>query len=643
MPHISIARYEIDEGSLGGDAAPAPAPPVVPAPRRKRAIPLAVAAGVAAGLVAAVMFSLRPFIPSPMVMRFALALDRSTVLTSPFLKSLALSPDGTRLVYVANRRLCVRSMSDFESRPIAGSDAAGFIGAPELSPDGSSVVFWSGGIGARENALKKISVGGGTAVTLAKVPNPFGMTWNSSGIIFCARGKEIFRLAEGGGELELLVSLKGDELASGPQMLPDGQTLLFTLTTERGGWDSAHVVVQSLKSGARKTIVPRGTAARYLPTGHLVYAVGGVLFAVAFDLKQLESAGGAVPVVEGVQRTSGNEQLAFDAQYSVSRTGSLIYLPGPANVEQSRRFDLAWTDRTGVVEALKLAPNAYENPRLSNDGKRVAFGVDDGRNADIWVYDVSGSSSPRRLTFGGRNRFPLWSPDGQRVAFQSDRDGDLGIFWQRANVSGTAERLTTADREASHIPDSWSPKGDILLFDVSKSSNVSLWTLSLADRKTAPFGDAQSSDPTGAVFSPDGRWIAYSGGARPSAHYIYVQPYPATGERNQISIEADDGHHPLWSSDGKELFFVGPGRFVGVNITTKPTFVVGTPVAIPRGFTEGNAASFVRSYDVSPDRERFIGVVVASDPARSETSAGPQLDVVLNWSQELKQKVPAGH
>ena len=180
------------------------------------------------------------------------------------------------------------------------------------------------------------------------------------------------------------------------------------------------------------------------------------------------------------------------------------------------------------------------------------------------------------------------------------------------------------------------------MFDVSKNGKTSLWTLSLADKdkKTAAFGNVQSSDHTGAVFSPDGGWIAYSGGGRPGAHYIYVEPFPATSEVNQISAEADDGHHPQWSQDGKELFFIGPGRFVRVSITTKPKFAVGSPVLIPRGFTEGNAASGVRSYDVSPDAQRFIGVVVASDPGGAATVGGPQLHVIANWFEELKQKVP---
>jgi serine/threonine-protein kinase len=642
LAQIAVARYELDEGSVDDTAPPRSAPHVAQGPWWKRTIPLAAAAVLGAGVVAAAMFGLRTSTSSPVVTRFALTLERGTVFTTSFLRSIALSPDGTRIAFVANRRLYLRSMSEFEARPIAGTDWAGFMGDPEFSPDGSSIVFWAGTVqGDRDNALRKIAVGGGTAQTLAKAQFPYGITWSSAGIIFGTRDRGIMRLSPDGGEPQRLVAVKEGEIASVPQMLPDGQTLLYTLTSNTNGWDDARVVVQSLKSGVPKTVVARGTSARYLSSGHLVYAVGGILFAVPFDLQRLETVGGPVQVVEGVLRTSGNPVIAFDAQFGVSLNGSRAYLPGPANfVGSLQQLDLAWTDRTGKVEPLKLPPRSYVNPRLSPDGKRLAFGVDDGTRADIWVHEVSGASSPRLLTFGGHNRFPVWSADSQHIVFQSDRDGDAGLFWQRADVSGTAERLTKADPGTSHVPDSWSPKADILLFDVVKNSNYALRTLSLEGRKSAAFGQIDASDPTGAVFSPDGRWVAYSGGMRPAAHYIYVQPFPATGERNQISAETDDGHHPMWSQDGKALFFIGPGRFVTVGVSTQPKFSIGSAVTIPRGFTEGNGASNVRSYDVSPDGQRFIGVVVAASPGQAAAVAGPQLLVVSNWFEELKQRVP---
>lgn len=289
----------------------------------------------------------------------------------------------------------------------------------------------------------------------------------------------------------------------GPELLPDGQTLLFTLATGNTAenWDRAQVIAQSLKTGDRRVIVDGGSDARYLPTGHLVYAQGGLLFAMPFDPERLSTSGGRIPVVEGVRRSAGGQTGA--AQFSVSNTGSLMYIPGPV-AGSSAGGDLALIDRKGVVEKLELPSGAYDVVRVSPDGKRVALAIDDSRGANIWIYELSGASSIRQLTFGGQNRFPVWTADGQRVAFQSDREGDRGIFWQRADGSEKAERLTKPDPGVSHIPESWSRTGDRFLFGASTGSSVSLWTFSVPDRKAEPFGEVRSAFPLNAAFSPDG-------------------------------------------------------------------------------------------------------------------------------------------
>jgi Tol biopolymer transport system component len=211
-----------------------------------------------------------------------------------------------------------------------------------------------------------------------------------------------------------------------------------------------------------------------------------VLFAVPFDVKRLEVTGGPVPIVEGVSRSAAAG--TGGAQFSASNTGSLVYIPGPVSTSASQ-WNLAMADRKGGVEPLKVPPGMYQFPRISPDGKQVAYETADGKEAVVWIYVLSGTSSPRRLTFGGNNRFPIWSPDGQRVAFQSDREGDLGIFWQRADGNGAAERLTKPDKGTSHVPESWSPKGDPILVGVKTGPESSLWTLS----ETANVGEIASS------------------------------------------------------------------------------------------------------------------------------------------------------
>lgn len=428
--------------------------------------------------------------------------------------------------------------------------------------------------------------------------------------------------------------MKADEIAHGPQILPGGGAVLFTLAKNAGTdrWDKAQVVVQSLKSGERKILVEGGSDARYLATGHLVYARGGVLFAVPFNLRRLEVLGGPVPIVEGIRRATATGT----AQVSVSDTGTAVYIPG-AVTGLSAGLALALIDRNGAVEPLKLPPASYDAARVSPDGTQVAFGTDDGREAVVWVYDMSGATSMRRLSFGGKNRFPIWSADSQRVAFQSDREGDLGIFWQRADGNTTAKRLTKPEPGTSHIPESWSPKGDVLLFRVTKERSNSLWTFSLADKKAALLGGVQSSLPTDGVFSPDGRWVAYAS-SETALSVVYVQPFPATGAKYQISREGG-GRHPVWSRDGKELRYVVPGasRSAVVTVSTQPAFTFTNPAPAPRAFQDG-VGDTVRTFDVTPDG-RILGVIAAGQTAGA--AATSQIQVVLNWTEELKSRVPA--
>ena len=302
-------------------------------------------------------------------------------------------------------------------------------------------------------------------------------------------------------------------------------------------------------------------------------------------------------------------------------------------------------DRQGGTELLKIPPGPYQLPRMSPDGTRIAFGRDNGKEASLWIYELAGTSAMRRLTFEGQghNRFPVWSADGQRVAFQSDREKDLGIFWQRADGTGTAERLTTPDEGTSHIPESWAAggaDGERLLYNAGKDGATALWVLSMKDRKAARFDAVESpaTTLTGAVFSPNGRWVAYASREGRASSAVYVQPFPPTGAKYQISKDADDGHHPVWSPDGAELVFTpGAGtRLNAARVTTQPSFTFGEATPVPRPF-QNFAPSFERPYDISRDGQRFLGL---SDAAQTQAGAPAvaQIQIVLNWFEELKAK-----
>jgi hypothetical protein len=221
------------------------------------------------------------------------------------------------------------------------------------------------------------------------------------------------RVSQNGGAPEVIVRVKEGEQAHGPQLPPGGQHVPFTVATGTAfdRWDDARIIVQSLTSGERKTLIDSGSDARYVATGHLVYAISGSLFARPFDAQRLEVMGDAVPVVNGISRSVG--AVTDAAHFSVSRTGSLVYIPGPVDA-WSGRLDLALIDRKGSVERLNLPPGFYGSPCASPDGTGIAFGTDDGKEAIVWTYKLSGSSAMQRLTFGGNNRFPIWSSDSQR-------------------------------------------------------------------------------------------------------------------------------------------------------------------------------------------------------------------------------------
>jgi serine/threonine-protein kinase len=570
--------------------------------------------------------------PQP-VSRFSIVLPSETPVNLVN-RGIAISHDGTQIVYQGNQKLFLRSISDFDFKPIAGAEDAIATTSPSFSPDGRSIVYWS----VARGSVMTIPVSGGTPTPVASIDplGAFGITWSANGIVFANSRQPIKRVATIGGESSVLVP-KTDKTESldFPKMLPGGRVVLFSLLKDQ----HVQIAVQSLDSGKRTILMEPGLEGsqtnidvHYVPTGHLVYGFGGIVFAVPFDLANLKLTSAPVPIIPGVRQASTNElELGF------SDNGTLIYVPGPqTGVAQ---FDLGLEDRNGVVQPLKLPRRRYQSPRVSPDGKRVAFEIQDGKESDIWLYDFNRPNAPNRLTFGGKNRFPVWSPDGQWIVFQSNRDSDAGIFRQRADGTGVAERLTTPEKGIAHVPESWSPKADVLLFRAVEGANYSLWSFAIGEKKSAPFGDVKSAVPPCAVFSPDGKWVAYAL-LEPgkTAVEVYVQPFPATGARYQLPISRDN-HHPVWSRDGKQIFYIpGPGQIASTDVTTAPNFTFGNQTII-RQALENYAPSVPRQYDVTPDG-KLLGLIPA-EQSQTGAAAPGQINVVLNWFTELQQRVPS--
>ena len=605
-------------------------------PHRSRVIPAVLAALIAAALGAGAAWLLKPTSGGKDVVRFTVALGDGQRLSNVGRRSVAISPDGTRMVYVANQRLYMRSLSEPDAKPIPGTENSGGVTCPVFSPDGQSIAFWVS-IDTASGEIRRIAVSGGAPVTVAPATNPFDVSWDREWIFYGQGAGGIMRVPAAGGKPETVVTLKDGELAHGPQMLPDGDHLLFTLASSASDplmrWDAAQVVVQSIKTGERKTLIEGGSDGRYVPTGHLVYALGGTIFAVPFDAKALRVQGGPAPVVEGVARTNANQ--TGTAHLSFAAAGSLMYVPGPL-APLLDRLDLALVDRAGALTSLKLPVGLYQHARFSPDGKHVAYSLNDRKETQVWVYDLDGAGTPRRLTFGGStNRSPIWTPDSQRIAFQSDREKDLAVFWQRADTPGAAERLTTAEEGTSHTPESFSPSGDVMLYAITRGKNFALWTYSTRDKKTAAFESVQSFSPPGSAFSPDGRWVAYT-----ADDTLLVQPYPPTGAKYQVS-KPNGGHHPMWSSDGKELLFeAGLNQLLAVPIQKQATFAVGNPATLGAGVFGTSSPSQLRDRDLSPDGSRFITPVTASQISASPVGYS-EIRVVLNWFEDLKARASA--
>jgi dipeptidyl aminopeptidase/acylaminoacyl peptidase len=391
----------------------------------------------------------------------------------------------------------------------------------------------------------------------------------------------------------------------------------------------ARIVVQPL-GGGEPTTVAQGVDGRYLTTGHLLYRSGDAMMAARFDLQRLSVTG---PPVAVAQAAVSSGALPFATHLAVSSSGTLVYVAGSGSSDQ----DLALLDRRGrIARRLGLPNGAYATPRVSPDGRHVAYS-ERGSDPNIWIANLDGASSPRRLTFSGRNRFPVWSGDGQHLAFESDREGDQAIYWQRADGSGEAERLTTPHAGAAHAPEAFSPDGEHLLLRVATGESVGLWWWSRQDRSLHRLED-DAARAANATFSPDGRWVAYTVRHERGEAVSVVRPFPPTPARYQLPIPeqgANLGIHPVWSRTAPEVIYsVGPGMLATARVDTRSGVEFGPPSVVQ---VPGTGDVLVRSWDLTPDGQHIVRVIERD----LEGTLAPPIHVVINWFDELQARVPA--
>ena len=392
----------------------------------------------------------------------------------------------------------------------------------------------------------------------------------------------------------------------------------------------------NLETGEQEVLIPGGTSPRYVSTGHLLYATAGSLWAVTFDIDDMEVTGDSVPVLEGVPTKRSGA-----VNFVLANDGSLVYVPGEADESGDQTLALVGR-RDGTVEPLTVPPALYRSPRLSPDGAKLVVETAEDDGGVLWLYDLAGDTQIQQLTFDGDNQLPIWTPDSQRITFSSDREGAMSLYSMPADGSGAAERLTTADEGTSHWSGSWTPDGQTLLFNVERdrATDWDIWTLSANSGETQSLYDAPDTVYLGAELSPNGQWIAYGSGPIVGDTDIYVEPFPKTGSTRRIS--QNGGTRPFWSPDGDRLFYRPPttGREItlrSVEVVTALDFAFRNEQTLPiEGFT---VVAFHRDYDMTPDGERLV-MVFPADQAEPGEAAPPQINMVLNWFEELKEQVP---
>ena len=594
----------------------------------RQPVPLALCGVALLGLGALVTWSVLGVNQSEpnSVVRFSVPVGPEQVFTSTGRHLVALSPDGTELIYQADGQLYRRRFDQLEATAIPGTSEGGGR-SPFVSPDGEWIGFWAGG------QLKKVAMSGGAAVNLCDVENPWGVSWGTGDTVLFGQGAAgIWQVPGTGGTPEVVITVESGEMAHGPQMLPDGDSVLFTLRPAgTSSWDGAQIVAQSLETSERVVLVEGGRDARYVETGHLVYALNGVLFSVVFDPGELEVHGGPVPLVENVDQTD----LTGASHFALAANGTLVYVRGGGGIGGNR--SLVWVDQRGDEELLMAPPAPYDSPRLSPDGRYIALEVE-GENTDVIVYDLQ-RDTPTRLTFAaGRDGFPLWTPDGRRIVFSSDRGsgGVLTLFSKSADGTGQAEQLTASD--VAMMPEAWADDGQTLVAQINRG-DPGLQVIHVGtdggdeELLNTEFVEVYSD------VSPDGNWIAYM--SDESGQFeVYARPFPdVDGGRWQISRAG--GLAPRWAPDGRALYFFSENstEMMVAAVETEPTFSPGNPESLfSLGGYRGPAPGRARPFDISSDGERFL--MIKPTLMANESGDSSHIVVIENWFEELKDRVP---
>jgi Tol biopolymer transport system component len=557
--------------------------------------------------------------PGPSPMRLSVLLpDMSS------LRFAVISPDGSRIALVARdasgrNLLWVRPLASLDFQPLLGTDNPTF---PFWSPDGTGIGFFADG------KLKKIAASGGPPQTLCDAPLARGGSWSRDGTIVFAPVPDgpLYRVPAAGGQAAPLTRLdpsRRETTHRYPSFLPDGRRFLFLVAsfTTTAEQEKMGVYLGSLDHGEEKFLLRANSNMAFAPPGAILFLRERNLYAERFDPDRSEVSGDPIPVAEQIQYFA----QTFMGLFSASQTGTVLY----QNQGGTMLGRLVWFDRAGKNLGPLGAPADQANPRLSPDGRRVAVSITDSRsgNVDVWSYDTSGGIPTRLTTDPAIDGTPVWSPDGSRIAYASMRRGLAEVF-EMSSRGGAEKPLTPSPpTQGVNYPTDWTPDGRQILYrSGSANANLELWLSSVDGSNAAPFIKASYGVSNGR-FSPDGRFVAYA--SNESGRWeIYVVPFPGPG--GDWKVSTDGGSEPVWSRDGRELFFLtADNHLMAVPVRLSPAFDAGPPKALFLVRRREPIATLdMFSYDVAADGQRFL---VNTDAG--EATAAP-LTVVLDWAPE---------
>ncbi len=585
-------------------------------------------AAAAALVVAAIIWFQQKEALVPPLTRFSISLGDTRSLSFIDQPILAISPDGRTLAMTANDAdsardvIVLRRLDGEKSERLDGT-----VGTGEMffSPDGSSIAFFADG------KLKRASVNGGSVVTLADAPTPRGGVWLPDGTILFSPeyAAGLWRVADNGGAPEMLLDVDpehGERTFRFPHATPEGDLVLFTVGTldSPNDYSGAAIDVFSLETGERRTVIESASMARFAGRDRIVFARSGDLYAIDFDPDRLQTVGAAAPVIEDV----GGDPSSGAGYFAIATDGTIAWLGGAVTAADSL---LTIVDSSGVAERLPLSQRGFYQPRFSPDGTRLAFTVGEGYTGvagDVWVYSLA-SQSLNRLTFGGNELYPLWMPDGLRIAFVNYTD-DSGVFVKAADGSSTEEPLTPGSKDPL-FPESFSPDGRTLAYTrIGATADVFVIT----EGEEARLFESGASCP---MISPDGRWIAY---ASPGSGTSSVYVRPLTGE-GKWQVSPKIGAYPRWSGDGRKLFYIDIGLpkrpLMVVDVLPGDTFQFGPPRVVLENLSGGYVTSTApaSNWDVDPSGERFVFVEF-----ERRAQAAAQVEIALNWGRHLDLAAP---